>query len=73
MTRKFVDEVVEPRAEEMEKTGEYPYDIMDQMADLGMMGIPFPEKYGGSGGDWVGMHPDFPKNYNYVYLIFLIL
>ncbi|KFN39417.1 acyl-CoA dehydrogenase [Smithella sp. F21] len=56
MTRKFVDDVVEPRAEEMEKTGEYPYDIMDQMADLGMMGIPFPEKYGGSGGDWVGMH-----------------
>ena len=56
MTRKFVDDVVEPRAEEMEKTGEYPYDIMDQMADLGMMGIPFPEEYGGSGGDWVGMH-----------------
>lgn len=56
MTRKFVDDVVEPRAEEMEKTGEYPYDIMDQMANLGMMGIPFPEKYGGSGGDWVGMH-----------------
>ena len=56
MTRKFVDDVVVPQAEEMEKTGEYPYDIMNQMADLGMMGIPFPEEYGGSGGDWVGMH-----------------
>jgi len=29
---------------------------MDKMAGLGMMGIPFPESYGGSGGDWVGMH-----------------
>jgi short/branched chain acyl-CoA dehydrogenase len=56
MTRKFVDDVVAPRAEELEKKGEYPYDIMGQMADLGMMGIPFPQEYGGSGGDWVGMH-----------------
>ncbi|HPL64537.1 MAG TPA: acyl-CoA dehydrogenase family protein [Syntrophales bacterium] len=56
MSRKFVDEVIEPRAEEMEARGEYPYDIMDQMAELGMMGIPFPPECGGSGGDWVGMH-----------------
>ena len=56
MSRKFADEVVMPRAEELEKTGEYPYDIMAQMAALGMMGIPFPEECGGSGGDWTGMH-----------------
>jgi alkylation response protein AidB-like acyl-CoA dehydrogenase len=56
MTRKFTDDVVVPQAEELEKTGRYPYDIMSQMADLGMMGIPFPEEYGGSGGDWTGMH-----------------
>jgi len=56
MARKFVDEVVEPRAEEMDATGEYPYRIMEQMSDLGMMGIPFPVEFGGSGGDWVGMH-----------------
>lgn len=56
MSRKFADEVIMPRAEELEKTGEYPYDIIAQMADLGMMGIPFPEEYGGSGGDWTGMH-----------------
>jgi alkylation response protein AidB-like acyl-CoA dehydrogenase len=56
MARKFADEVIAPRAEEMEATGEYPYDIMDRMAGLGMMGIPFPPQYGGSGGDWVGMH-----------------
>jgi alkylation response protein AidB-like acyl-CoA dehydrogenase len=56
MTRKFVDNVVAPKAEELEAKGEYPYEIMAQMADLGMMGIPFPSEYGGSGGDWVGMH-----------------
>lgn len=56
MSRDFADEVIAPRAEEMERTGEYPYDIMAQMGELGMLGIPFPEKYGGSGGDWVGLH-----------------
>ena len=54
MSRQFSDEVIRPRAEEMDRTGEYPYDILDKMADLGMMGIPYPEKWGGSGGDWVG-------------------
>lgn len=56
MAREFSREVIAPRAEEMERTGEYPYDIMSQMGELGMMGIPFPEEYGGSGGDWVGTH-----------------
>jgi short-chain 2-methylacyl-CoA dehydrogenase len=56
VARKFADEIIAPRAEEMEATGEYPYDIMERMAALGMMGIPFPPQYGGSGGDWVGMH-----------------
>lgn len=53
MTRDFADEVVAPRAEEMDRTGDYPYDIIEKMAGLGMMGIPFPEEYGGSGGDWI--------------------
>ena len=56
MTRDFSDEVIAPRAEEMDRTGKYPYDIIEKMAELGMMGIPFPEEYGGSGGDWVGLH-----------------
>lgn len=56
MAMDFADEVIAPRAEEMERTGKYPYDIMAQMAELGMMGVPFSEEYGGSGGDWVGMH-----------------
>jgi alkylation response protein AidB-like acyl-CoA dehydrogenase len=56
MARDFAKEVIAPRAAHMEATGEYPYDIMQQMAELGMMGIPFPERYGGSGGDWVSAH-----------------
>jgi alkylation response protein AidB-like acyl-CoA dehydrogenase len=56
ISRKFATEVVAPRAEDIERTGEHPYEVVAQMADLGMMGIPFPEKYGGGGGDWVSMH-----------------
>ena len=56
MTRTFAREVVAPRAEEIERTGEHPYDIVAQMAELVMMDIPFPKKYGGSAGDWVGLH-----------------
>ncbi|HDM78527.1 MAG TPA: acyl-CoA dehydrogenase [Deltaproteobacteria bacterium] len=55
MSRRFANEVIAPRVEEIEKTGEYPYDIIAQMGELGMMGIPFPEEYGGSGSDWVSM------------------
>lgn len=54
--RNFAQKEIAPRAEEMERSGEYPYDIIKKMADLGLMGIPFSEEYGGMGGDWVGMH-----------------
>jgi alkylation response protein AidB-like acyl-CoA dehydrogenase len=54
--RNFAQKEIAPRAEEMERNGEYPYDIIKKMADLGLMGIPFSEEYGGMGGDWVGMH-----------------
>jgi alkylation response protein AidB-like acyl-CoA dehydrogenase len=56
MCRDFSQEVIAPRAEEIERRGEYAYDIITQMAELGIMGIPISEAYGGSGGDWVGMH-----------------
>jgi alkylation response protein AidB-like acyl-CoA dehydrogenase len=54
--RNFARKEIAPRAEEMERTGEYPYDIIEKMAELGLMGIPFPEEYGGMGGDWVSLH-----------------
>ena len=53
MSHQFADEVIMPRSKEVEKTGEPPYDVIEKMAELGMMGIPYPQKYGGSGGDWV--------------------
>ena len=51
MCREFTDDMIIPRAAELDRTGEYPYDIIAKMAELGIMGIPFPEEYGGSGGD----------------------
>ena len=54
--RRFAREVVAPRALEMDRTGEFPIEIIEQMGALGLIGIPYPEEYGGSGGDWVGTH-----------------
>lgn len=56
MCRQFTEEVIAPRAEELDTAEDYPYHIMDRMADLGMMGIPFPRQYGGGDGDWVSMN-----------------
>jgi short/branched chain acyl-CoA dehydrogenase len=49
--RAFAEEVVAPRAEEMDRTEELPLDIVKQMAELGLFGLPFPEEYGGQGAD----------------------
>jgi butyryl-CoA dehydrogenase len=49
--RRFADEVVAPRARELDETEEFPADIVRQMAELGFLGLPFPEKYGGAGLD----------------------
>jgi alkylation response protein AidB-like acyl-CoA dehydrogenase len=51
MARRFSDEVVAPRARELDETEEFPHDIVRRMAELGFLGLPFPEKYGGAGLD----------------------
>jgi butyryl-CoA dehydrogenase len=51
--RQFAEEVIAPRAEEMDETEEFPDDIVKQMGALGLLGLPFPEQYGGSGSDFV--------------------
>ncbi len=48
----FARSVVAPRAEEMDESEEFPYDIVRQMGQLGLFGLPFPEEYGGMGGDY---------------------
>ncbi|MCL4300318.1 MAG: acyl-CoA dehydrogenase [Anaerolineae bacterium] len=49
--REFAQGEIAPRAREIDETGEFPWDILKKMAKLGLMGLPFPEKYGGAGAD----------------------
>src|SRR5436190_15379324 len=51
--REFAQEVVAPRAEEMDERHELPMDIVKQMGELGLFGLPFPEEYGGQGADFM--------------------
>lgn len=53
MVRDFAEEVIRPRAIEIDKLAEFPEDIFKQMGELGLLGIPFPEEYGGAGGDTI--------------------
>ncbi|MFD1336243.1 acyl-CoA dehydrogenase family protein [Oceanobacillus iheyensis] len=53
MVRDFAETVIQPRAIEIDTKAEFPEDIFKQMGELGLLGIPFPEEYGGSGGDTV--------------------
>jgi short-chain 2-methylacyl-CoA dehydrogenase len=49
--REFAAGEVAPVAEELDRTKSFPYEIVAQLGQLGLMGIPFPEEYGGGGGD----------------------
>jgi len=49
--REFAEERIAPAAEELDREHRFPYDIVAELAELGLMGIPFPEEYGGGGGD----------------------
>src|SRR5690625_2645054 len=53
MVRDFAEAVIKPRAIEIDREAKFPEDIFQQMGKLGLMGIPFPEEYGGSGGDTI--------------------
>jgi short/branched chain acyl-CoA dehydrogenase len=49
--RDFARNEVRPVAEELDRDHAFPYEIVAKMGSLGLMGIPFPEEYGGGGGD----------------------
>ncbi|MCW5849390.1 MAG: acyl-CoA dehydrogenase [Anaerolineae bacterium] len=51
--REFAQNEVAPRAHEVDETGRFPEENFKTMAELGLMGLPYPEKYGGAGGDTV--------------------
>ncbi|ASN05602.1 acyl-CoA dehydrogenase family protein [Virgibacillus necropolis] len=53
MVRDFAEEVIRPRAIDIDVKAEFPEDIFKQIGELGLLGIPFPEEYGGSGGDTI--------------------
>src|SRR5579862_3003839 len=53
LAREFAREEVRPRAEEMDRNERFPYELVEKMAELGFMGLPFPEQYGGAGADTV--------------------
>ena len=52
MVAEFVDREVVPRAADIDESDEFPADLVDEMSDLGLMGMPFPEEYGGAGLDY---------------------
>jgi alkylation response protein AidB-like acyl-CoA dehydrogenase len=49
--RTFAVERVAPVAEELDREARFPVELVGEMAELGLMGIPIPEGYGGAGGD----------------------
>ncbi len=49
--RDFARAEVAPVAEELDRTKSFPYELVAQMGGLGLMGIPFPQEYGGGGAD----------------------
>ncbi len=51
MVAEFSDEVLAPRARELDESGEFPWDNFKAMAELGLTGIHIPEEYGGMGMD----------------------
>ena len=51
--RTFALERVQPVAAELDLSGTFPYDLVAELGELGLMGLPIPEEYGGAGGDTV--------------------
>ena len=49
--RKFAEERVAPVAEELDREHRFPYELVRELAELGLMGMPIPEEYGGGGTD----------------------
>lgn len=53
--RDFARNVVAPVSAEHDANHTFPYEVVDGMADMGLFGLPFPEEYGGMGGDYFAL------------------
>ncbi|XOK64444.1 acyl-CoA dehydrogenase [Paenibacillus elgii] len=53
MMRDFAEGEVAPGADERDRTKQFPEDVFDKLSKLGVMGLPFPEQYGGGGADTI--------------------
>src|ERR671916_390445 len=53
LARDFAQSKIGPRAERLDREQKFPYDLIAEMAHLGLMGLTLPEEYGGSGCDFV--------------------
>jgi len=55
MVREFAEREIAPRAEEIDATDRFPDDLFRRMGALGILGMPFPEAYGGSGSSYTSL------------------
>ncbi|WP_310022039.1 acyl-CoA dehydrogenase family protein [Microbacterium resistens] len=55
MVREFAEAVVAPQAYEADRTHTLSMEVVAQMGDLGLFGLPFPEEHGGQGGDYFAL------------------
>lgn len=53
LVRTFAKDVIAPRAADIDEKDEFPRDIIKQMGELGIMGLPIPEAWGGVGADFL--------------------
>jgi alkylation response protein AidB-like acyl-CoA dehydrogenase len=51
--RSFVEAELAPQAESWEEAGDFPNDVFRRMGELGLLGLSYPEEYGGGGGDYL--------------------
>jgi short/branched chain acyl-CoA dehydrogenase len=51
--REFAQERVAPVAEELDREGRFPYELVAELGELGLMGMTIPEEFGGAGADTV--------------------
>jgi short/branched chain acyl-CoA dehydrogenase len=49
--REFAEERIAPVADELDRESRFPYELVAELAELGFMGLPVPEEWGGAGGD----------------------